>query len=605
MNNNVQVIKASVTPRDRRKLNQLGELRVGAYCRVSTDTEDQLNSYNSQVKYYTDLINSKKEWTLVDIYADEGITGTQVGKRENFQRMINDCASGKVDLIITKSISRFARNTLDTLQYVRKLKERNIAVFFEDENINTLTMDGELLLTILSSVAQQEVENISANVKKGLKMKMQRGELIGFKGCLGYDYDPNTKNLVINEEEAEIVRFIFRRYTAGIGTFKLAKELKEKGFKTKVGSNNWAVSTIINILRNEKYKGDLMLGKTFTIDPIYKKKAVNNGEVDKFYIKNHHEPIIEASVFDYVQTLIDEKSGPRKEAAKNAGRETSKYPFSKILYCGCCGGKYHRRAAYETNKARNAGWQCNTAAYKGKANCPDSRFIEENLLETAFVYAINQIRDTNLIDEFLYTVKCALSNKTPERKADELLKEIKVLENKKKQLIDIRMEGILTKEDFEEQYKELNDKVEKKKALLSRASSEIDKKEFIASRLEDFKKIISIKNGTDEFDREIFEMLVDKVIVGGYDEQGNPDPYKIEFRFKIDYNFKINGQAIKKKYTVCQNESNNLGSLTTYCQLHSVQVLQNLQSHSVHTPCISLLSRIIFSRKDSKKCKMD
>ena len=158
-----------------------------------------------------------------------------------------------------------------------------------------------------------------------------------------------------------------------------------------------------------------------------------------------------------------------------------------------------------------------------------------------------------------------------------------MLENKKKQLIDIRMEGILTKEDFEEQYKELNDKVEKKKALLSRASSEIDKKEFIASRLEDFKKIISIKNGNDEFDREIFEMLVDKVIIGGYDEQGNPDPYAIEFRFKIDYNFKINGQAIKKKYTVCQNESNDLGSLTTYCQVHSVQVLQNLQSHSVHT----------------------
>ena len=206
----VEVIKATANIIDRSKgIGQGRQLRVAPYCRVSTDDEEQLDSYRSQMQYYTDIVQKNPNWALVDVYADEAITGTQVDKREDFQRMMQDCVAGRIDMIITKSISRFARNTLDTLKYVRMLKERNIAVMFEEENINTLTMDGELLLTILSSVAQQEVQNISANVKKGLKMKMQRGELIGFQGCLGYDYDKTTKTMTVNEEAAKIARYIF------------------------------------------------------------------------------------------------------------------------------------------------------------------------------------------------------------------------------------------------------------------------------------------------------------------------------------------------------------------------------------------------------------
>lgn len=217
-------------------------MRVAPYARVSTDSEEQLNSYKSQVAYYTDLVEKRIDWILVEVYADEAITGTQVTKRENFQRMINDCMDGKIDMIITKSISRFARNTLDTLKYVRivrMLKERNIAVLFEDENINTMTMDGELLLVILSSVAQQEVENISANVKKGLKMKMKRGELVGFQSCLGYDYDPTDKSISINEAEAIIVQYIYDRYIDGAGAYVIAKELTKLGYKTKYGNTEW------------------------------------------------------------------------------------------------------------------------------------------------------------------------------------------------------------------------------------------------------------------------------------------------------------------------------------------------------------------------------
>ena len=204
--------------------------------------------------------------------------------------MINDCMNGEIDMIITKSISRFARNTLDTLKYVRMLKEKDIAVYFEDEKINTLTMDGELLLVVLSSVAQQEVENISANVKKVLKMKMKRGELVGFQGCLGYDYHPEDKSITVNEEEAEIVRYIFKRYVEGAGGSVIGQELENLGYKTKYGNSTWVPTTVLGIIKNEKYKGDLLLGKTFTVDPISKRRLDNMGEEDQFYIRNHHEP---------------------------------------------------------------------------------------------------------------------------------------------------------------------------------------------------------------------------------------------------------------------------------------------------------------------------
>ncbi len=576
MNNNVRVIKASVAPRDKRKINQLGELRVGAYCRVSTDSEDQLNSYNSQVKYYTDLINSKPDWTLVDIYADEGITGTQVGKRENFQRMVNDCASGKIDMIITKSISRFARNTVDTLQYVRKLKDRNIAVFFEDENINTLSMDGELLLTVLSSVAQQEVENISANVKKGLKMKMQRGEMVGFHGCIGYNYDPVAKTLTINEEEAEIIRYIFDRYISGIGSYRISKELQEKGYTSKSGYKSWHGSAIITILKNEKYKGDLLLGKSFISDPITKKKIINNGEEDKYYITNHHEPIISPEIFDLAQEIMKKRSAPIKDFAHSNGYRPNKYAFSQMIKCGFCGHKYQRRGPNDKNNNALTGWNCAHAVHNGKQACIDSRFVEERIIESGFIDTLNSLKISDILSDFIYSLKSILTDKSPERKADEILKEISILESKKKQLLDIRMEGVLTKEDFEIQYKLINEKIDVKKEQLAKVNVELDNKQLIASRIEDFIKVLSIKN-IDKFDRETFELLVDEVVIGGYDEDGNPDPYLIEYKFKIDYNYKINGQAIKKKYTVCQNESNELSSLTTFCHLHSTKSTSKLR----------------------------
>lgn len=218
--------------------------------------------------------------------------------------MINDALTGKIDLILTKSISRFARNTLDTLKYVRLLRERGVAIQFEKEGINTLNSQGEMLLAILSALAQAESESISQNVSLGLKMKMKRGELIGFSGCLGYDYDPVTKTLTINEEEAEIVRYIFKRYIEGAGCYVIAKELTRLGAKTKKGNTRWHESTIRGIIKNEKYVGDVMSGKTFTIDPISKKRLQNLGEKEKYYVKDNHHGIIPLNLCS-IATAID------------------------------------------------------------------------------------------------------------------------------------------------------------------------------------------------------------------------------------------------------------------------------------------------------------
>ena len=270
MTKQIEVIKAQGNIRRRNGKIEVAQRRVAAYCRVSTDSEDQKGSYESQVQYYRDYISKNPDWQFVDIYADEAITGTQVEKRQDFQRLITDCLNGEIDYIVTKAIARFARNTLDTLKYVRLLKDKQIGVYFEEENIDTLTMDGELLLTILSSVAQQEVENISAHVKKGLKMKMQRGELVGGPRCLGYNFDWESREITINPEEAKIVRYIFDRYLEGIGGRVIARELEEQGIPSPRGNTSWADTTVLGIIKNEKYKGDVLQGKTFTVDPISK-----------------------------------------------------------------------------------------------------------------------------------------------------------------------------------------------------------------------------------------------------------------------------------------------------------------------------------------------
>ena len=544
----VEVIKARNVLSKQARGKAIERLRVAAYCRVSTDSEDQLNSYKSQVQYYTDMIKKNKEWVLADIYADEAITGTQVTKREDFQRMINDCMNGDIDMVITKSISRFARNTLDTLKYVRMLKERNIAVYFEDEKINTLTMDGELLLVVLSSVAQQEVENISANVKKGLKMKMKRGELVGFQGCLGYDYHPEDKTITVNQEEAEIVRYIFNRYVEGAGGSVIGQELENLGYKTKYGSSTWAPSTVIGIIKNEKYKGDILLGKTFTVDPISKRRLENMGEEDKFYMKDHHEPIISEEVFEKAQEILNRRNKNRTTVG-NGKREkySRKYAFSCMLECGFCGSTLSRRNWHSSSEYSKVIWQCVTATKKGKKFCPDSKGIPETAIEEAFIESYRLLCDNNkdVLDEFLQRLDDTLSNSTVNKQLSKIEKEISAVEGKKNKLVDMRLEDSIDKDTYETKYATLMEKAEHLVADRQKLQETAANEKDIKRRLKEFKSTLEQNEGWEVFDRHVFESIVEKVIVGGYDEDGNKDPAQLTFVYKTGVKNSVDGSRFK------------------------------------------------------------
>lgn len=536
----VELIKAhdSFDGSARRKIERL---RVAAYCRVSTDDEDQIKSYNSMVTHYTELIKNNKEWIFSGIYADKAITGTKVDKREEFQRLIQDCMDGKIDMIIAKSLPRFARNTLDTLKYVRMLKERNIAVYFEVEKINTLK-DGEFLMTILSSVAQQEVENTSAYVKKGLKMKMKRGELVGFQGCLGYDYDVETKSISINEEGAVVVRYIFDRYVAGAGSTMIARELNEQGHLT-IRGNPWTSSSVMGIINNEKYKGDILLGKTFTVDPISKRRLENLGEEDRYYIHDHHEPIITEEQFERAQEMRRRRNGNRKCGVTPGKREkfSRQFAFSCMVECGFCGSNLSRRRWHSSSKYKKTIWQCVKSTKEGKRFCPDSKGIPEQVIEEAFIESYRMLCNDNkdVLEEFLKRTEKALGENSIEDQLHKLKKSIDKVSLKRKKLLDNYLKGIIEQDIYEETDVELKTELTNARAKLEYLQQQSDEKSSLQRRLSDFKKALSHNEVLEEFDRGIFESIVEKVIVGGLDEDGNKDPYKITFIYKTGFKNEI------------------------------------------------------------------
>ncbi|MFY9381400.1 MAG: recombinase family protein, partial [Eubacteriales bacterium] len=529
----VIVIEPSNNKIDRRNSQKIERLRVAAYCRVSTGSEEQLESYQSQVRYYKDKITSNSNWELVGIYADEGLSGTQVKWRQNFQRMIDDALAGKIDLIITKSISRFARNTLDTLKYVRLLRERNIAVYFEKENINTLDMAGELLLTILSSLAQAESESISKNVRIGLKMKMRRGEMVGFNGCLGYDYDPTTKTLSINEEEAKTVRYIFKRYTEGAGCFTIAKELTRLKFKTKLGNTVWHESSVRRILKNEKYVGDLILGKTFTQDPISKRRLENFGEEEKYYIRDNHEAIISRELFEKAQEILQKRSGKHSNKGQRE-KYSRKYAFSSMVQCGFCGSHFTRRTWHAGSEYEKIMWSCVTSIKKGKKNCIHSKSISEEELKSAFIDAFNLLctKHKEITEEFLKNVEAALNDSNATNDLRKVEKKIGMIENNINKLIDLYLTGVLDQESFENKYSQLLKELEKEKAQAEELQALIKKEDNLKDRINIFRKIFEENEILHEFDREIFESTVERIIVGKIDENGEVNPYVLTFIFR-------------------------------------------------------------------------
>ena len=386
---NVTVIPAKVqTAESRDKYHQL---RVAAYCRVSTELEEQQNSYQVQIAYYTDLINKKKEWTLAGIFADEGISGTQTKKRTEFNRMIRMCINKKIDLVITKSISRFARNTVDCLEYVRQLKDLGIGVIFEKENINTLTMTSEFMIALYGSFAQAESESISKNVSWGKEKAYREGKVqFQYKHLLGYKKGADGKPEII-PEEAETVKLIYTMFLDGHSMKNIALILHVKGIHTKTGSTEWRTNTITRILQNEKYVGDALLQKTFTSDCITHKVVKNHGERPMYLVTNHHDPIIDRDTYNRVQQELARRNSKRKISDKTVteqGKYSSKYALSELLICGHCGTPY-RRTTWAARGKKQIVWRCLSRLEHGKKYCPDSPTIKEEQLHRGILRAIN------------------------------------------------------------------------------------------------------------------------------------------------------------------------------------------------------------------------
>lgn len=357
------------------------KLRVAAYARVSTNLEEQLTSYEAQVDYYTRYIQTKEEWEFAGVYTDEGISATNTKKRDGFNRMVADALAGKIDLIITKSISRFARNTVDTLTTVRKLKEKGIEVFFEKENIRTLDGKGELLITIMSSLAQEESRSISENVTWGQRKRFADGKVsLPYAHFLGYRKGPDNLPEIV-EEEAVIIRLIYRMFLYGKSPSAIASYLTDEGIPTPGGKAIWRAKVIENILTNEKYKGDALLQKRYTVDFLTKKQKVNMGEVPQYYVANSHPAIIAPEIFDLVQYEFKRR---RKD-----GRWTScTYPFSGKIICGECGGIYGSKVWHSNTPNRVLVWQCNEKN-RGQ-NCRTPHLTEAEI-KKAFLTAFNKV----------------------------------------------------------------------------------------------------------------------------------------------------------------------------------------------------------------------
>ena len=367
--------------------------RVAAYCRVSTDKEQQEHSFETQKEMYTEMIMMKPNWQMAGIYADEGITGTIAKKRPDFMRMIEDCRKGKIDLIITKSVSRFSRNNLDCLLYVRELKEMGIPIIFEKEGINTLQVSSELLITLFSGLSQAESESISMNVKIGKRQSLKNGNVpFSYKSFLGYSKGADGKP-EIDEEQAVIIRRIFAEYLAGKSLLDIAKGLTADEIPTARGKTNWSSARVQSILTNEKYKGDALLQKTYIVDCISKKSKKNNGELPMYYVENNHPAIIERAVFDRVQEEISRRNSKKKVkqvgTKTELGKYSGKYALSEILYCGNCGTPY-RRCTWSKNGKKKIVWRCISRLDYGKKYCKDSPSIEESILHNAIAEAITQ-----------------------------------------------------------------------------------------------------------------------------------------------------------------------------------------------------------------------
>lgn len=541
---NVKVIAANPSKAHRLKGFVTKLLRVCAYCRVSTGTEEQKTSYESQKKYYREKIKQNEEWEFVDIYADEAISGTQVYKRVNFKRMIEDALNGKIDLILVKSISRFGRNTVDILKYIRLLKEHNVAVYFEEENINTMKMQGEILLTVLSALAQQGSATISSSVALGNKMKMKRGEMVGHYASYGFRYDKETKNLIIYEEEAEVVREIYRLYLdEGYGTARIARELNNRKIPSPTGKT-WSSTVVTRIIRNEKNCGDLLTGKTYTLDPISKKKIINFGEREQYYTKDHHPAIVSRDIWNRANALLDKRSNRNASQKGHIKKESHMYPFSSKIVCGCCGQNFIRRSwkPHKEGGARREAWSCRTFQRRSDDYCQNIGNVKESVIEDAFIVAYNNVCENHsiIINQLLQTMEDILSTNSYDKEISQTKNQIESLKLKESNLVDMKLEGIIDSEVYVSKHEEIKNKILLLEEKLAEYKNVIKSESSMKNRINEFKSIFKKNTKLAVFNKDVFESITDKIIIGEMEENGDLNPNVIKFIFK-------NGKEIQEE----------------------------------------------------------
>ncbi len=481
--------------------------RVAAYARVSTDTEEQQNSYEAQVKHYTRHIQENEDWEFAGVYTDEGLSATSTKHRDGFNSMIQDALDGKIDFILTKSVSRFARNTVDSLTAVRKLKEKGVEIYFEKENIYTMDSKGELLITIMSSLAQEESRSISENVTWGQRKRMRDGKVsMPYKHFLGYEKGEDGIPKIV-EKEAEIVRLIYTLFLQGKTHSAIARHLTEAKIPTPAGREKWSVSTVLSILKNEKYKGDALLQKIYTVDFLTKKRKINNGEVPQYYVENSHPAIVTPEVYNLVQAEIEKR--------KPVGRRQSAVScFSSKIICGECGGFYGSKVWHSTSKYRRTIWQCNNK-FKGENAC-GTPHLYETAIQAAFVEAFNQIAGDmeSIVEAYTMIIDSLTDSKDLDKEIDALHDECGVVRELIRKCVEDNTFTANNQDECVARYETLCARYEERR---HRHDETVSEKQSRIARRETLTRFLGALRSRDgmlaEFDKELWCVLVESMTV--------------------------------------------------------------------------------------------
>lgn len=490
--------------------------RVAAYCRVSTDNEDQANSFESQQRYFRQYIERNPDWELYAIFADEGISGTNTKKRKEFNRMIECAKNGDFDLIITKEISRFARNTLDSIFYTRDLKKHGVGVIFLNDNINTLDGDAELRLAIMSSIAQEESRKTSERVKWGQKRQMEQGVVFG---CSMLGYDVKDGKMTINEEGAKIVRLIFHKFVdEGKGSHVIARELREEGIEP-MRLKEWQNTVILRVIRNEKYCGDLVQKKTFTPDFLSHEKKYNRGQEEFVIIKDHHEPIISRELFDKANRILDAKSLSQEGKAKHSNR----YPFSGKIKCGRCGASYVARYKTRKDGSRYKAWRCYEAANHGRPHidkagnqvgCSGESIRNEDAIYLLYLVCRElKINRQRVVDNLTKTIDAVMQIDLTGTSTSALSEKIEEAKKKRTGLIELYTSGDIDKTEFTALRAKYDEDIEKLKSMAEGIEQQqtmiLKQKEL----MEDIKNAINELINGIQYEDEYYTQILDKMVI--------------------------------------------------------------------------------------------